>query len=269
MSFTAPTNNYNFKKKHFDKIALIDADKLKHLVAHDIYKYLNQNYTRQDFEINNMIDDRLEGIFSMFTARNFVFLFSGPSSKTFRNSIGFEKKYKGNRTDSSYYEGKYEDMAYVVSYIQNKYPVLVYPDLEADDLLSMLQCEETFIFSNDKDLKQVPGWHYSILKSDLEYVTMEEAILNLATQLLTGDSVDNISGIPGVGAKSALKILENVKPKSLIHTVIRQYMNKYGIVKGIDAFVENWFLVKLRVDRGTYFKEKYKDAFLLIEHMKK
>lgn len=60
----------------------------------------------------------------------------------FRNGVAQCKKYKGTRADKvdPYdYEGKWTDMASVVSFIAKRYPILVYDDLEADDLLSMLQ----------------------------------------------------------------------------------------------------------------------------------
>ena len=269
MSFTAPNQFSNLNKKHFNKIALIDADQLKHLVAYNIYTYLGQNYPRAEIQINDLIDDRLNSIFNQFTCKAFVFIFSGPSSATFRNSVSICKKYKGNRQDSTYYEGKIEDMAYVVKYIQSQYPTLIYPTLEADDILSMLQCEETFILSNDKDLKQVPGFHFDIYKQDLIEIKPEEALRTLAIQLLTGDSTDNIPGLPGYGAVKAEKVLKDVKIKSCIQAVQHEYNKVYGITAGTDAFVESWNLIKLRLNRGDHFREKYKEAFELLEILKK
>jgi 5'-3' exonuclease len=253
-------------KKTFGKVALIDADKMKHLVAYDVACDLKNNMTRCPNRLAMFIEDRLATIFNSFSARGYIFCFSGKSSSTFRSHIAFDKEYKGTRKeDPSYYEGKIEDMAEVVRVVMNSHPSLIFSDLEADDIICFLQTTETFVYSNDKDLRQIPGTHYDFDKKDLFEISEEEAFKNLCYQLIIGDSTDCISGLKGYGPKKAKEIMDETPVKLLINRIMLEYQKVFGLTKGTDAFVEAWNLVKLRPNRGDYFKSKYQSAFNLLE----
>ena len=86
-----------------------------------------------------------------------------------------------------------------VEYIMNNYNSLLFNDLEADDVICMLQDKNTYIISDDKDLKQIPGYHFDYSTNSLYEITNEQAIYNLASQLIKGDSTDNILGLYGIG----------------------------------------------------------------------
>lgn len=266
-SMFAPQNAFlSFKKKHIDKIALIDADKLKHLVAYDVFCNLKLNVPRSEEMLSYFIEERLKEIFGQFSAKGYIFCFSGKSSSTFRHHVAFEKEYKGNRKeDPNFYEGKIEDMSKVVKTVMKRYPSLIFNDLEADDILCFLQTKDTFIYSNDKDLKQIPGLHFDIVKKDVYEISEEEAFRNLCYQLIIGDSTDYITGLKGYGPKKASMIMETTLTKQLINRILLEYQLTFGLTAGTDTFVENWNLIKLRMNRGTYFKEKYKSAFNLLE----
>jgi hypothetical protein len=193
----------------------------------------------------------------------------------FRNGVAQCKKYKGTRADKvdPYdYEGKWTDMASVVSFIAKRYPILVYDDLEADDLLSMLQDgEKTFIFSHDKDLKQVVGYHYQMDIGQLTYTDDEEGFEILIHQILLGDTTDCIPGLKGFGpsALNKFKVMMNgAGGLPLFIGAVKQYTDKYGILHGIDTFIEMWNLVSMKLNRGDYLKEKYASAFILMESLK-
>lgn len=82
---------------------------------------------------------------------------------------------------------------------------------EVDDRVSWMQCQAepntTCIVTIDKDLDNTAGWHWNYGTQQLYYITPEQADLNFARQLLTGDSTDGIPGLKGMGAKTAEKIL--------------------------------------------------------------
>jgi len=82
---------------------------------------------------------------------------------------------------------------------------------EVDDTVSWKQAtaipDTTCIVTIDKDLDNTAGWHWNYQKQALYYITPEQADLNFARQLLTGDMTDGIPGINGMGAKTAAKIL--------------------------------------------------------------
>lgn len=270
--FIAPMIDYEnitVNRKNFDnRIALIDADRYKHLVAYRIYQKLNEGYKHDIQLVEEVIDDYLtRDIFNMFSAKAYIFCFSAPSSNVFRNYLAQEKGYKANRKereDPHYYEQKFSDMAHVYEYVNRRYPTLIFDDLEADDIVSFLQNDRTFIYSHDKDLKQVPGWHFDIDKYNLIEISKDEAYRSFIKQMYTGDSTDNIPGIPGVGPKTVAKIFEdNNDIHSLILTCFNDYIQKFGFVEGISTFVEMYSLIAMKIDRGEYFREKYKLAFSL------
>jgi len=84
---------------------------------------------------------------------------------------------------------------------------------EADDVVSIWADEEpdkdSFVIAHiDKDIDMVTGWHYNFGKrTPVYYIDDDEGWLKLCTQMLTGDSTDNIKGIKGVGPKTAEKLL--------------------------------------------------------------
>lgn len=262
----APKNAFaKIEKKHFDKVALIDADKMKHLVAYDVMCDLKNNMSRSPNRLSMFIEERLAAIFNSFSAKGYIFCFSGKSSNTFRSHIAIEKEYKGSRKeDPSFYEGKIEDMAETLSTVMKSHPTLIFNDLEADDILSMLQTKETFIYSNDKDLNQIPGFHFDYQKGDLIEVSEEEAFRNLCYQMIVGDSTDCILGLKGYGPQKAKKIMDETLTKHLLHTIMWEYQKTMGLTLGTDAFVETWNLVKLRPARGTHFLKKYQSAHNLL-----
>jgi 5'-3' exonuclease len=258
IEFLVPFN----KAEDVDKIALIDADYIKYLVTNDIFKDIKtKRAVIYKNPIHHYTQRRIDNIINSFNAKGYLFCFSGPSDNTFRCSVSFDKKYKGNRSYVENYENELQDKIEVVKYIRARYPSVKYNDLEADDLLCMLQDESTFIYSNDKDLLQIPGIHWDIKKGVFLEVSNEDAMMFLMKQMLTGDTVDNISGLKGCGEVGATKLLTDVSVKNQPFTILMEYMKKHGAFNGIDSFVEAWNLLKLRGNRGDFFLSKYKGAF--------
>ena len=242
--------------KKIDKIGLIDADYIKYFVMH--------HFKGEAHEISQHTEDALKYLNGSFRAKGLLFCFSG--DYVFRRNLGFEKRYKGNRNKSDD-----ANMAILMikkmveKYISDRYLTLKFSGLEADDIISMLQAKDTFVYSDDKDLLQVPGTHWNIKKKEWYEISEEEAFRNLMKQMLIGDSVDNIGGLKGFGPVACDKFLtnrQNVGMMDLFLDVIEEYQKTHhDNVHAIDAFVENWNLLKLRLDRGAHFKEQYKEAF--------
>lgn len=100
-------------------------------------------------------------------------------------------------------------------YLITHYKTYVKPNLEADDVLGILMTSKTLIkgdkiiVSIDKDLKSIPGKHYQMNhpENGVFEVTTEEADRWHMIQTLIGDATDGYSGCPGVGMKTAEKIL--------------------------------------------------------------
>ena len=125
----------------------------------------------------------------------------------FRNEIAVTEPYKGNRKDAKrpiHYDA-------IRTHLQRLGAVLV-EGQEADDAVAIDATESGgWIVSIDKDLDQVAGWHYNFVKHEEYYITEEEGLRNLYTQVLTGDRTDNIIGLKGIGPKKAAKLLEDCK----------------------------------------------------------
>ncbi len=100
----------------------------------------------------------------------------------------------------------------------------VWEGAEADDGLSFNQLERgTIICSQDKDLNMVPGWR-RFYNGEIRYIHPREAVKSFYTQLLTGDSTDNIPGLYNVGMLKANKILANCKNiKQYFKAVLIEY----------------------------------------------
>lgn len=97
---------------------------------------------------------------------------------------------------------------------------------EADDTVAMAQTEDTCIVAIDKDLNTIPYWHYNPDKKIKYWVSPEDAELFFWSQMIMGDTVDNIKGIKGKGKMAAYKILSEAKDYKL--AVIAAYRNVYG-----------------------------------------
>ena len=127
------------------------------------------------------------------------------SGKTnFRDDLATIKIYKGNR-DPLHKPHWYDE---IKEYMQTVWQAEEVDNIEADDILANLQTKDTCIVSTDKDLDQIAGWHYNWVKDSLYEVSTDQAIHSKYIQILTGDSTDNIEGIPGVGPVGAEKRLE-------------------------------------------------------------
>lgn len=125
----------------------------------------------------------------------------------YRNELAVTEPYKGNRKDAKrpvHYQA-------IRKHLQRLGAELV-EGSEADDAVAT-EATKTggWIVSIDKDLDQVAGWHYNFVKHEEYYVTEEEGLRNLFTQVLTGDRTDNIIGLKGIGPKKAEKLLQDCK----------------------------------------------------------
>ena len=124
---------------------------------------------------------------------------------SYRAELATIKPYKGNRAHLEkpvYYHE-------VREYLVNRWGAQIHEDVEADDVVAIEYNQDpanSILISEDKDLNQQGGFHFNP-KKGFKLVNKQEAIWNLWHQVITGDRVDNIVGIPGVGEKKATKEL--------------------------------------------------------------
>ena len=110
----------------------------------------------------------------------------------------------------------------------------IQPWLEADDVIGILATydngEERIVVSEDKDLLTIPGMHWDIKNQTLWEQDKHTADYLFYKQALTGDSVDNYQGCPGIGPKKAEKILNECEdfgfePKHVWKAIVTAYEN--------------------------------------------
>lgn len=96
-----------------------------------------------------------------------------------------------------------------------RYTWLRIPDTEGDDVIGIVstrgQIGDHVIVTVDKDLRQIPGTHWHPDKGEQVKITEDEADYLFHMQWLTGDSTDNIPGIPKVGPAKAARFLDGVE----------------------------------------------------------
>ncbi len=169
------------------------------------------------------IDNLIYGVLSSLGETTFKGFLSASNDPTnFRFAVAVTKPYKGMRKETkrpTHYHA-------LRDYVSKTYDVELCTGKEADDGLSQAQKEDTVIVSIDKDLLQVPGWHYNFRKNEYSFITEFQGAYNLYTQVLTGDNADNIPGLPGVGPVTAKKILNDAKTKEELHNCVLKEYNR-------------------------------------------
>jgi len=131
----------------------------------------------------------------------------------FREEVATLQPYKGNRKGSR----KPDNYEVMTEYLAVYHHGWFVDGEEADDQLG-IRCIHNgdTIATIDKDLDNVPGWHYNWQKDRLYYVTPLEAMHNFYTQLLTGDAVDHIPGLYKLtGKRASKKLKQGVKDCTL------------------------------------------------------
>lgn len=155
-----------------------------------------------------MLDNNVAKLMTLLDADSVVFTLTG--TKNYRKQLW--PSYKANRKE----QRKPLCMPALREHIAATYAVSQSDGLEADDILGIMGTAPNkgdvtrIIVSDDKDLLQIPGWHYRPCKSDdgVFAVSPEEGERLHYLQTLAGDPTDNYPGCPGVGLKVARRILD-------------------------------------------------------------
>lgn len=146
-------------------------------------------------------------------------------------------EYKANRLD----QPRPRHLRYLRDYLLSLGAVLS-DGCEADDLLGIAQTEaeegSTIIVSLDKDLLMIPGEHYSweiggksstgkawVKEAVRQKVDHVQALRWFYTQVLTGDTADNIKGAAGIGKVKAARILDGLTTNEEMLEAVRGYFS--------------------------------------------
>lgn len=198
-----------------------------------------------------------------------------PGGPTFRHEAYPE--YKATRDATP------EDIRFAVPYVKKvvaamNIPVVVVPKYEADDVIGTLAVKaekegfEVLMMTPDKDYGQLVGEHIKILKPGqgskpaeiwgerevCEKWGIEKAGQVLDLLALMGDMSDNVPGCPGVGEKTAVKLLQQFGSidNMLQHTDEIKGALQKKIIEGREKLEFSKWLVTIAKDAPIEFNEE-------------
>lgn len=221
------------------RTAIIDGDSISYLCSKDT---LDESQANVDSILATILEET-------GSTHYYLFLSKGPY---FRHSIN--TKYKDRPKPEMKFLVELKD------YLIEKYQGVFYDNVEADDMVAFVASTvikgDYVISSIDKDvIGQVPGKYFNYKTHQLGETTYHEATKFCYLQALMGDSVDKITGIPGVGKVKALKVLNNVHRHEYKFAVLGKYVEHYGGSSGIYNFQKNFRQVYLLRSEEDFINE--------------
>lgn len=247
--------------------ALIDADVLRYEVGSVGEKFNKETGELEirsfDF-VKEVFDERIRTIVEGAGATDFRLYLTGDKRThsmakrsgilaeeflpNFREGVAEGKVYKGTRK-----QGKPFHWINLTAYILSRGGVEIAMACEADDLIGIYHTRNSktsVICTRDKDLRMVPGLHYGwecgkqpefgpieydslgtieLIRSKSGNKIKGGGFKFFGAQLLTGDVVDNIGGLRGVGPVGAYSLLSDcTSEREVFDTVKRHYEEVAG-----------------------------------------
>ena len=141
----------------------------------------------------------------------------------FRNDLAKTVPYKGTRPTE-----KPVHLQALRDHLVTSWGFVVVDGIEADDAVGIEAYkwteDETIMVHIDKDLNQFRGHHYNYRKKEKYYVSEFAGWYSFYLQILTGDRVDNIEGLKGIGPAKGSKILKDCTTvEELYDAVLKAY----------------------------------------------
>lgn len=201
-------------------------------------------------DVTKKVHDKVNTLIDMSKCDTFEVFLGGDSQKNFRYSVYPE--YKGGRVAP-----KPHHFRTIGEVLKSDYGAWTVVGAEVDDVLSILgrSEEEVVVGSRDKDLRQVPGWHFDWGFNTKKHLYYTDAFGELKlvdgkiigsgkcffyAQILMGDRVDNYFGIPKLGPVAAYNLLRAAtNEKELWEATYWAYARHYGPEKGLEELVQN------------------------------
>ena len=208
-------------------------------------------------KFKDILKENLESTFSS----DYCMAFGGPNN--FR--VDLHPNYKGHRKKDNRAEW-FDDLKLWASELSGSHLCDGY---EADDMVRIWALEadkagkDRVVITVDKDLDCIAGNHWNPRKKELYQVEEFYADYFYWKQILMGDSVDNIPGIPKCGPVKADKILYGLtEHRDLKDAVCKAYYTFYG-KDGYEAMIWNGRLIHIWRHMNDHFKiprERYEQA---------
>lgn len=250
------------------------------IVLFDATCFLYIHGARSDYK--RSVTDHIQSTLEACNSKYYVGFLDGKVN--FRNDVSVSKVYKGNRDKTDILE-KFPFFYRVKEYLKEEFGFITIDGIEADDAVGILNSRlnkqqsvtiidpftgepvkrelityKSIIASIDKDLPQLNGMHYNLKTHEFTHVTDSSSYIKLNmsrssikgtgykflySQVLTGDTVDNIEGLPKYGPVKAFNLLKNCNTEQECRNkVIEEYKKVYKDEKvGMEKFTEMFTLV--------------------------
>ena len=237
---------FEFKREAMDRLDEVCPGKLSRVEGEDYRMWPEVELEPLSHALNN-VKTLIAKVCENCDITPFELKIAFSPKQTFRHKLAKTRPYKGNRKDGR--RPTYEEE--IKAYMKENYDCYTAEDEEADDLLAIWQTDlgpyDSIIISLDKDLDQVPGLKYNWVH-DVHYdIDEAKAVYNFHLQLLTGDSTDNIVGLPGIGKGKAQKALHGLDTaEEQFAEVCQQYQIHSGKEDWEEYLVEQARLVYIR-----------------------
>ncbi|MBI3236200.1 MAG: hypothetical protein HYZ48_00590 [Chlamydiales bacterium] len=192
-----------------------------------------------------------------------VAVFDGPDNKQSRTAI--YKEYKGHRSKMP--EDLYHQLLQAIEFCKMAgIPFLTLPYVEADDTMGSIakwaekQKIHSFLCSSDKDLCQLVNSHTQVIHAHKNNLLIDrekvkelfgvwpEQIIDYLS--IVGDSSDNIPGLEGFGAKTAVDLLEKFSTLENIFSHVEHFSGKKKdtLEKGVEIALISKQLATIQLD---------------------
>ncbi len=215
-------------------IALIDADLLVYRIG----------YTTVDapegIAIHRM-DESIGAILNVLGTTEYRCFLTASGRSNFRYDIAPDYKAGRKVEKPTHYH-------LLRNYLVNMHGAEVIEGMEADDALGIAQTDDTVIVSIDKDMLQIPGMHFNFVKGTLHHVTPVEGLRSFYRSVLTGDRIDNISGIRGVGPVGAAKLIDHLETEQEMYQACVGAYSKHKVP--VEHLERNASLLKICTKEG-------------------
>lgn len=145
--------------------------------------------------------DKMERMHAMAKGDAFEAYIKG-DGYTFRQDYATLDAYKGNRKDSH----KPAHFDAICDYLIGRWGATKVNGREVDDEISIRAHQlgdYYWVCSPDKDLDQIPGWHWNYRENVEYHQSAEDARLWFWRQVLSGDFADNVKGCWKIGEAKA------------------------------------------------------------------
>jgi 5'-3' exonuclease len=192
-------------------------------------------------QVKRAFNSILTDVLMRYPEHDYILYLTGGGN--FRHDVAVTAPYKGNRKGA-----KPLLLPAIREYAIGYWEAVMIEGEEADDAIATAASsahlnDDPIMVSIDKDFDQVAGMHYNFVKKEEYFVSSEIGLKSFYKQILTGDSIDNIIGVDGIGAGGAHELIGNCRKETDMWDICEDQL-------GYDRALENARLLWLRRTAG-------------------